>query len=80
MTCYSKSKYDIISRGDNMIKENRKKKNLTQEEFAEMLNISPRQLQRIERNEDKTKIETIKKIIKILQIPDKEIIEYMKKY
>ncbi len=63
-----------------MIKENRKKKNLTQEELAEILNISPRQLQRIEKDEDKTKIETLKKIIKVLQIPDKEIIEYMKKY
>ncbi len=63
-----------------MIKENRKKKNLTQEKLAEILNISPRQLQRIEKDEDKTKIETLKKIIKVLQIPDKEIIEYMKKY
>ena len=54
-----------------MIKENRKKKNLTQEELAEILNISPRQLQRIEKDEDKTKIETLKKIIKVLQNPDK---------
>lgn len=62
-----------------MIKENRIKRNYTQEELAEIINISPRQLQRIEKNEDKTKIETIKKLIKILQIPDKEILEYIKK-
>ena len=62
-----------------MIKENRIKKNYTQEELAEIINISPRQLQRIERNEEKTKIETLRKIIKVLQIPDKEIIEYNKK-
>ena len=62
-----------------MIKENRIKKNYTQEELAEIINISPRQLQRIERNEEKTKIETLRKIIKVLQIPDKEIIEYIKK-
>ncbi len=62
-----------------MIKENRIKKNYTQEELAEIINISPRQMQRIEKNENKTKIETLKKIIKVLQIPDKEILEYIKK-
>ena len=62
-----------------MIKEYRVKKNYTQEQLAEMVNISPRQLQRIEKNEYKTKIETIRKIIKILEIPDAEILNYIKK-
>lgn len=62
-----------------MIKENRIKKNYTQEELAEIINISPRQMQRIEKNENKTKIETLKKIVKVLQIPDIEILEYIKK-
>ena len=62
-----------------MIKENRIKKKYTQEELSELINITPRQLQRIERNENKTKIETLRKIIKVLQIPDKEIIEFFKK-
>lgn len=62
-----------------MIKENRIKRKYTQEELAELINISPRQLQRIEKNEEKTKIETLKKIIRILQIPEKEIIEFIKK-
>lgn len=62
-----------------MIKENRIKKNFTQEELSEILGISTRQLQRIERNEDETRIKTLKKIVKVLQIPDKELIEYMKK-
>lgn len=62
-----------------MIKENRIKKNYTQEQLAEIINISPRQMQRIEKNENKTKLETLKKIIKVLQIPDEEIIEYIKK-
>lgn len=66
-------------RGDNMIKEHRIKKGYTQEELAELINISPRQIQRIEKEEEKTKIETLKKIIKILEIPDKEIIKYLKK-
>lgn len=62
-----------------MIKENRIKRGYTQEKLAEQINLSTRQLQRIEDNEDKTKILTLKKLIKILQIPDKEILEFMKK-
>lgn len=62
-----------------MIKENRIKKGYTQEELAEILNISWRQLQRIEKNEEQTKITTLKKIINVLKIPDKEIIEFIKK-
>lgn len=62
-----------------MIKENRIKRNYTQEQLAEIIDISPRQMQRIEKNENKTKLETLKKIIKVLQIPDEEIIEYIKK-
>ena len=48
-----------------MIKENREKRGYTQEELAEIIEISPRQLQRIEKDEDKTRIGTIKKIIKV---------------
>ena len=62
-----------------MIKENRLLKNYTQEQLAEIINISPRQLQRIEKDESKTKLGTLKKIIKVLQIPDKEILDYIKK-
>ena len=61
-----------------MIKEYRIKNNYTQEELAEIINISPRQLQRIEKDENKTKIETIKKIIHVLNIPDEEILKYIK--
>ena len=50
-----------------MIKEYRIKNNYTQEQLAEIINISPRQLQRIEKDEDKTKIETIRKIIRVLK-------------
>lgn len=62
-----------------MIKENRIKKGYTQEELAEILELSPRQLQRIEKEEEKTRINTLKKIIKILKIPDKEILDFIKK-
>lgn len=61
-----------------MIKEYRIKKGYTQEELSEILEISCRQLQRIEKNEEETKIKTIKRIIEILEIPNEEIIKYMK--
>ena len=62
-----------------MIREYRQLKKLSQEELAEKINISWRQLQRIEQNEEKTRISTFKKIVKVLNIPDNEIIEFFKK-
>ena len=61
-----------------MIKENRIKKGYTQEQLSEIIGISPRHMQRIERNEYATTLDTIRKIIKTLDIPDDEIVEYMK--
>lgn len=62
-----------------MIKENRIKKGYTQEQLAELIDISWRQLQRIEKNESNTKISTLKKIIRILNIPDEDILKFFKK-
>lgn len=62
-----------------MIKQYRKKHKLTQEELAEEIGISWRQLQRLEHNEEKTHLSTFKKIVKILKIPDDEILEFIKK-
>lgn len=62
-----------------MIREFREKKNYTQEQLAELIDITPRQLQRIEYEEEKTKISTLKKIINVLDIPDEEIIKYIRK-
>ena len=61
-----------------MIKENRLKKNLTQEQLAELIDISWRQLQRIEKNEEETRVKTLKKIVKALDIPNDEVISYLK--
>lgn len=61
-----------------MIKEYRKLRGLTQEELAEELDISWRQLQRIEKNEIETSVKTLKKIVHVLEIPDKEILKYIK--
>ena len=62
-----------------MKKENRNKMKLSQEQLAEKINISTRQLQRIEKAEEKTKLTTLKKIINVLEISDEEIIDFMKR-
>lgn len=58
-----------------MIKNYRLKANLTQEKLAELLNISTRQLQRIEKDETKTTIAMLIKIKNMLNIPNEEIIK-----
>ena len=60
-----------------MIKEYRIKRGLTQEKLAEMVNLSTRQLQRIEKDETKTTIETLKKIRTALAIPDEDMIKVL---
>ena len=62
-----------------MIKEYRIKKKLTQEQFAEKIDISSRHLQRLEHEEDKTTVKTLKKIINVLDIPNDEILKYVGK-
>ena len=62
-----------------MIKEYRKRRDLTQEELAEKVGISWRQLQRLEHNEENTRVSTFKKIVKALNISDEEILSFIKK-
>ena len=50
----------------------------TQVELAYILGISTRQLQRIEKDFSRTKISTLRNIIRILDIPDNEIIKFIK--
>lgn len=61
-----------------MIKKYRKIHNLTQEKLAELLDISPRQLQKIESGHTETSLKTLKKLIKILDISDEYIVNYKK--
>lgn len=65
--------------GYKMIKQYRQAKNLSQEELAEEIGISWRQLQRLEYNEENIRISTFKKIVKTLNIPDSEIIKFIRK-
>mgnify|MGYP002519537195 CR=1 FL=1 len=76
---YKNELYAIITLVRGMIKKYRKIHNLTQEKLAELLDISPRQLQRIESGQSETSLKTLKKLIKILDISDEDIVEYIKK-
>lgn len=58
-----------------MLKKYRKKNKLSQEELAEEIGISTRHLQRLEQDEEKTRVSTFKRIVKTLNIPDDEIIK-----
>ena len=46
-------------------------------ELAEKINISWRHLQRLEHDESKTTVKTLKKLIKVLKISDKDILKYL---
>lgn len=61
-----------------MFKEYRKKHGYTQENLSEILNISTRHLQRIERKENEPSLELFRKLVKILNIDDKDIIKFIK--
>lgn len=55
------------------IKRIRKKKNLTQEQLAELIDISPRNLSKIEVGECFVKAETLEKLLKALDISTEEL-------
>ena len=62
-----------------MIKQYRLAHHLSQEELAEEIGISWRQLQRLEYNEENTRISTFKKIVKALNVSDEEIIKFIRR-
>lgn len=61
-----------------MLKEYRIKKNITQEELSELLNITPRQVQRIESGESRPSLRTLKLLIEILEISDEDVVKIIK--
>ena len=52
---------------------------MIKEKLAELLDISPRQLQRIENGSSETSLKTLKKLIKVLDISDEDIVKFLKK-
>ena len=65
--------------GKQMLKEYRIKRGYSLEKLAELCEISWRNLQRIENGKaNVAKFETIKKLINILEIDEKDIIKFIK--
>ena len=58
------------------VKRLRKRKGYTQEKFAEMINITPRNLNRIESGENFVTSETLDKIISTLNVPADVLFSY----
>lgn len=58
------------------VKRLRKMKGYTQEKFAEMINITPRNLNRIESGENFVTSETLDKIISTLNVPADVLFSY----
>ncbi len=61
-----------------MFKEYRKLRKYTQEYLAELTNLDTRTIQRIENEEKKPSIDTFRKLVKALEIKDKDILDYIK--
>ena len=61
-----------------MFKKYRIERGFTQESLAEILCISTRHLQRIEKKDNEPSLELLRKFIKILNISDKDIVKYIK--
>lgn len=61
-----------------MIKKYRQLLKLTQEELAEKLEISTRQLQRLEKETDYPSFNTLQKIVIILNISDEDLGKYIR--
>lgn len=63
-----------------MFKEYRKKLNLTQEALADKTDLNTRTIQRIENEEEIPSLETLSKLVNVLDIKDKDLVEYIKRF
>ena len=61
-----------------MFKEYRIKRKLTQKQLASLTDLDTRTIQRIENRERIPSIESLSKIVKVLEISDEDIINYIK--
>ena len=62
-----------------MFKKYRIEKGYTQEVEAELLGISTRHLQRIEKEDNLPSLDLLKRMIKLLEIKNEDIIKFLKK-
>ncbi len=63
-----------------MFKEYRNKKRLTQEQLAELAGLDPRTIQRIENKERTPSLETLAKLVIVLEISDEDLVNYIKDF
>lgn len=61
-----------------MINKYRKLRGLTQEQLAEMIEISTRQLQRLEKETDIPSLKTLQKLVITLNINEKDLSNYVR--
>ncbi len=61
-----------------IIKKYRIQHGYSQEKLAEIMDLSPRQIQRIENGYSDTSLKTLRLFIKILKISDEDIIKIIK--
>lgn len=61
-----------------MINKYRKLRGLTQEQLAEIIEISTRQLQRLEKEKDFPSFKTLQKLVITLNINDKDLAKYIR--
>ena len=71
---------DIIVRKTVMFKEYRIKLKMTQEKLAEKSNLNTRTVQRIENDEKIPTLETFARLIRALEISDKDILKLIKDF
>lgn len=69
----------IIKLVITMFKKYRIEKGYTQEVEAELLGISTRHLQRIEKEDNLPSLDLLKRMIKLLEIKNEDIIKFLKK-
>lgn len=62
-----------------MFKKYRLLRKYTQEQLADLCELDPRTIQRIENGERIPTMDSFKKLVKVLKIEDKDILEYIKK-
>ena len=79
MSCQEKMKNVIIKLVITMFKKYRIEKGYTQEVEAELLGISTRHLQRIEKEDNLPSLDLLKRMIKLLEIKNEDIIKFLKK-
>ena len=80
-TCQCKNEANLLqfSQVKNMLKEYRKRKNISQEELEKMINIDRKTIFRIENDLNMPLLDTFAKIVSALDLSDEEIAKEVKK-